>query len=242
VNKKVTRIIQEVETAVAQWPGVDCLMVMENENDHNDPYFFLSFDVHCLNRMPAAELRQASLARAGAWETNKAGLKDRFLLDDVPVRLEYKAIGSFADLAESGTYALHRLVHGRVLFSRSAWLEDTRRQIVALDADFWDRRRFDAQSQMEHHLVDMEAARIRNDRLFYTLSLAGFINKLSSTLFAINRSLEPNHRLISRELLKLPVLPETFNGSLDILLRFGELPLERHCEIAVLLTRKITAL
>jgi hypothetical protein len=250
VSKKIDRVIEELSGKLSGWQGIEAIMVMENENDVHDPYFFLSFDVYHSGELPKAADRQETLGGILAFETNGQESKDRFLVDDVAVRLEYKPCRNYEQLlarpeagnAESGTFSLHRLKSGRVLFRRSDWIDRLRAAIENLPEGFWVHRREACQLQMEHFLADMEAARIRQDRLFYTLSMAGFINRLCGTLFALNRRFEPNHRLINRELLGLPILPESFNGSLDILLRFGELPLDRHCEIAGLITRQVIAL
>jgi hypothetical protein len=250
VSKKIDRVIEELNGKLSKWQAIETIMLMENENDVNDPYFFLSFDVYHSGELPRPAERQEALGEILAFETNSQGSKDRFLVGDVAVRLEYKPCRNYEPLlaqpeassSESGTYALHRLKSGRVLFRHSDWIDRLRTAIETLPENFWVKRREACQLQMEHFLADMEAARIHQDRLFYTLSLAGFISRLCGTLFALNRRFEPNQRLVNRELLGLPVLPESFNGSLDILLRFGELPLGRHCEIAGLITRQVIAL
>jgi hypothetical protein len=142
-----------------------------------------------------------------------------------------------------GTYGFYRLAKGEVLFSRSGWLRGLRKRLQSLGDEFWQFMRNAHESKMEHFLSDLGAAVIQGDDFFYLISAAGFIKNACLTLFCINRCFEPSHRAYYRQVLELPVLPESFRAMFETFLRSDpEITTERKFGLAQLLARGIVAL
>jgi len=143
----------------------------------------------------------------------------------------------------SGTYMFYRLVHGKVLFQRSDWIDRVRDSLQETPDDFWDRLRETYQYKMEHCLSDLGGAALKDDRFFYYMSLTGFAKACSSALFAKNRRWEPSDRQLTDALTALPVLPEDFTSRWALLMRTdgGATP-ERKYQTAQLMARSVFAL
>lgn len=251
VKRKIETAIEEIAKTIFAWEVVDSILVMENELDLYDPYFFISFDVYFDGMLPEGPDRQRQFSFTGAFETSGRRQKDRFIYQDIPFRIEYKSRERFSSLLgesgipflrEPGTYALYRLKEGRILFQRSHWVDDMRSSLTAMDPLFWHSVRSMHQSRMEHCLNDMSAALLRDDALFFMISCAGFVSQLCSTLFAMNRRFEPSQRNLRKELFSLSILPDAFAGSLESLLRADGLSRQRQKEIAEYLAKRVIVL
>ena len=244
---------------LSQWPGVECVTVNEAAmQDILDPYFALILDVFISASIPDPDRRRAVYGDdVVAFETSGLNAKDRFLIGDIPVRLEYKPTGkveetvSIADtkmdnlwlIKDSGTYGFYRLANGEIIFSRSNWINDIRKRLGNIGDSFWIEMRGAVQSKMEHFLSDLGAAFFQGDRFHYLLASAGFIKTACLVLFCINRRFEPSHRVYYKQVLELPVLPESFNAQLENFLDDGaEVPMERRYNLAKLIARGVVAL
>ena len=224
------RISEQIKTVISEWDTVDTVGMLKFGSDRYDPSFFISFDVYFHGAIPASNERERAFSFGNAYETTVDGLKDRFLIDDVPVRLEYKAI-SEVDFAVSKvtnpergdtlgtTYGFYRLEHAAVVLSRSNWLPVARRLLSEAPEDFWVRRVHMLRAQMEHALSDLTSAVYGDEPLFYALSLARFLETATSLLFAFNRRFDPPGRLVRHEVAALERLPEEFESRMEHLLR-----------------------
>ena len=255
MKPRVESAVNQIVGILKRWHGVDTISLVDTGfEDIYDPYFFVSLDVYCSGDIPDPESREEEFADVVAFETLKLTRKDRFLLDDIPFRLEYKDIDRFnriiqgargagGSFRDSGTYMFYRLKEGRVLYQKSEWLTEVRRDLDAFSEDFWTMLREAFQARMEHYLGDLAAAVMREDDLFYLLSSAGFVRSACSVLFAINHRFEPSGRLLYEETRELPVLPESFRGRFDSLIRSSQaLSSSRRAEVAELLAKSIVAL
>lgn len=246
-------------TVLSAWPGVECVSLNEAAlQDTLDPYFALIFDVFYSEPIPGpGERRRLYGEDVAAFESSNQASKDRFLIGNLPVRLEYKAtqkideLVSIADtkleflwfIKDSGTYGYYRLTRGTLLFYRTDWIQQIRRRLLTLGDAFWTRMRGAHQSKMEHLLSDLGAAFFQGDDFNYLISSALFIKTACLTLFCINRRFEPSHRAYYTQVLDLPVLPETFRSHLETFLRFNaEMTRERQYSLAQLIARSIVVL
>lgn len=254
MRKKVERIAGMLSDALSAWDCVECVSLCEQaESDTLDPYFALVLDVYYRGSIPPAETRQTAFGNAGAFESAQSQPKDRFFLEDLPVRVEYKSIERFDEflaresdlvwiLRDSGTYPLYRIVHSQVLFSRSAWIDGMRKKLGSLPPGFWEELRESFQLKMEHSLADFGAATLRDDGCFFIISAAGFIRYAAAVLFMANRSFEPSHRLIDSSLRRLPRVPDDFFGRWESLVRIDSgLDKEKRYKIAELIAKSIIA-
>ncbi len=255
MRRKVERLAGTLTAAFKQWEGVEAVVLGEaSEQEVLDPYFALVVDVYYKGRIPEAQERCASFGDPGAFETAEVQKKDRFFLEELPVRVEYKSLDFLEDILQrkfdllwvfkgSGTYMFYRLEHGTILYDKSGWIADVRRRIQEFPDSFWLGLRATFQSKMEHYLSDLGAAALREDGFFYTISLGGFMKYAAAALFMINRRFEPSHRSIAEQLRELTVLPEDFWGRWETLLRVdGEMSPSRKFQIAQLLTLSIFSL
>lgn len=256
-----TKLLADRFTALfAQWPGVECVILNEAAGSGIlDPYFALVLDVLYSAPIPKPEERLALYGSdISAFENSNHQLKDRFLVGDLPVRMEYKSTAQVEDLTaytdskteslwiikDSGTYGFYRLTQGQILFSRSTWIDGIRDRVLNAKEDFWLRLRDVNQSKMEHFLNDLGAALYQGDDFFSLISAAGFIKHACLTLFCINKHFEPSHRAYGEQVIKLPELPESFAAQLEIFLsdKEGGASAERRYTLAKLIARGIIAL
>lgn len=252
---KVARLANKLTQVVSSWPGVECIVSGEASNTEvYDPYFALVLDVYCNGAIPESSKRQTIFDNPGAFETSRGGEKDRFFLDGLPIRLEYKRTRTIEDLisssfetmrlfGETGTYVIYRFVNGKTLYSRSNWLESRRIAIAESPADFWESLLESYQQKMEHSLSDLGGAALKEDRFFYIVSLAGFMRSCVSAIFAINRQWEPSERQMTDAVLSLPILPDDFKGRWSTLLRGDGYTDPAKCfQIAQLILKSVYAL
>ena len=252
---KVGRIASRLTSIISSWPEVDSVLSCEAaETDVLDPYFALVLDVYYDGAIPGRDERQTLYENPGAFETSSSGEKDRFFLEGLPVRVEFKSVRSIDNLIKnqfdsmllfgsSGTYILYRLVNGNVLYKRSDRVERMRESLNHSPAEFWCRLREVHQQKMEHCLSDLGGAALKDDRFFYFVSLSGFLRAFVSAIFAANKQLEPSDRHMSSALMALPLLPEDLQGRWAQLLQTdGSVDPEKRYQIAQLIARSVFAL
>jgi hypothetical protein len=245
---------EKVLPAVQKWDSVDAVVVLRFGTDRYDPSFFISYDVYYTGDIPDASKREGVFDFAAGFESTFDGQKDRILVDDVPVRLEYKPSEIVtADVERArdphegdsllNTYGFYRLVNGEAILERSDWLSRTRELLTALPDEFWTRRTAVLRSRMDHVLADLSSAVFAEEELFYYLSLAAFLSTLSALLFSINHRFEPAGRILNDQLQKLPVLPDEFGTRLQYLLRSDTAVTgKRKREVAELITWSVLRL
>ena len=261
---KTRLLVERFSSIVSQWPGIECMSLNEAAlPDTLDPYFALIMDIYFVDQIPAAEERQQYYGQdIAAFETSgkgdsTLGCKDRFLIGDIPIRLEYKPVKMAEELVEmadsrheslwlikdSGTYGFYRLSHGEIIFSRNKWIDGIRRSLATLGINFWQIMRDAHASKMEHFLVDLGTAAMHEDDFFYLISAAGFIKNACLTLFCINRHFEPSHRAYYKKVLELKELPASFPAYLETFLRpDSEMTMERKYTLAQLIAKGILSL
>ena len=236
------------------WDTVDTVTVLTFGSDRYDPSFFISADVYHHGMVPVADEREQAFSFAAAFESSVDGRKDRFLIDELPVRLEYKPI-SDVDRAlgplvgpESGdalgsTYGFYRLQHAEIAMNRSNWLEVVRRQLSDVPEEFWVRRIDALRARMEHALGDLTSAVYAEEDLFYHLSLASFTEQVCQLLMAVNRRFDPPGRRLRAEIMQLSMLPEEFTTRFEYLLGDERsFPRARKRQIAELLARSLLSI
>jgi hypothetical protein len=244
---------------LSAWPGIECVSLNEAAlPDPLDPYFALILDVFHSQPVPEADERcRLYGGDVGCFETSGQPAKDRFLIGNIPVRLEFKNIAKIEELVgiadtkleslwlikDSGTYGFYRLAKGELLFSRGDWIKNIRGRLANLSDSFWETLRYASQSKMEHFLGDLGAALFQGDDFHYLIASAGFIKNACLTLFCLNRRFEPSHRAYYKQVKELPVLPESFAAEFETFLRNApELNAERKYSLAQLMARKIVSL
>ncbi len=252
MKRKVERLSKDIVDRLQSIESIEAITLHESaESDIHDPYFFLSLDVYYRGALPSPGQRASFFEDAGGFETSSYSQKDRFFLEDLPIRIEYKHTSRVEHLLQNvednlwafrqtGTYMFYRLQAGKVLYTRGDWLDKTRKQLEKLSDQFWLALRESFFSAAEHYLTDIKSAVVRKDDLFYLLSLSGFIKSFCSMLFTVNHRFEPSGRRLFQQTLELPILPENFKGRFYSILREDpEFPPERKQEIAELMTRSV---
>ena len=256
---KTKVLVDRFAQKLSSWPGVECIALNEAAlPDTLDPYYALILDVFCSSSIPAAEERFHLYGEdVAAFESSGQNEKDRFLIGDIPVRLEYKntskveELVSIADskpeslwlIKDSGTYGFYRLTQGEIVFSRNDWIYKIRKRLENLGDPFWKEMRNAVQSKMEHFLLDLGAACFQGDAFHYLISSSGFIKAACLTLFCINKCFEPSHRAYYKQVVNLSVLPETFIAEFETYL--GNEPgmnMERRFGLAKIIARGIISL
>jgi hypothetical protein len=257
---KVDRIVRSVTGAVSSWEEVECVTLSEHsESDVLDPHFALVIDVYLNGEPPSAAKRQEAFAAAvgqpGAFESSVFTLKDRFFIEELPLRVEYKHAKMIDEVVarskepdsalvwvfkNSGTHMLYRLQNSRVLYQKSDWIKRVRHDISHFPDAFWKGLHEAFIMKMEHYLTDLGAAALGDDGYFFGVSMAGFTRYTAASLFMVNRKLEPSHRYISTKLRELKRLPDNFLGRWETLLRSdGEISGAQRAEVAELIARSV---
>ena len=256
---KTKLLVERFTEILSAWKGVECITLNEAAlQDTLDPYFALILDVFCSAPIPDAQERHRIYGDdVAAFESSGLNEKDRFLVGDIPLRLEYKFTGKVDELVsiagkktdslwllkDSGTYGFYRLARGEIIFSRSNWIHDIRKQLGNFGEMFWNEMCGMAQSKMEHFLSDLGAASFQGDEFHYLIASAGFIKTACFALFCINRHFEPSHRAYYKQVLELPLLPESFGALLDNFFDEGpDTTMKRRYNLAKLITKGIVAL
>ena len=256
---KTKLLVDRFASIISQWPAVECIALNEAAlPDTLDPYFALILDIYYNEAIPDADERHRLYGPdIDAFETTGQENKDRFMIGDIPIRLEYKSVRMIEQLVtiadsrqeslwfikDSGTYGFYRLSQGEVIFSRSGWINDIHRRLENLSDNFWQIMRHAHQSKMVHFLGDLGAAFMQGDDFFYLISAAGFIKNACLTLFCINRRFEPSHRAYYKQVLELEDLPDSFNSYFDSFIRPDpELTMDRKFSVAQLIARGIVSL
>jgi len=255
MKRKVKELLDSLVKEISTWNYVDTITVAETaEEDLLSPYFFLSIDIYYKKEIPSAQVRQQSFKGADLFESSYFGSKDRFLLNDIPIRLEYKSIerieallgateGAHLGNRESGTYLFYRILNNQSLFHRSPWLSKIQEQINNLPKEFWEPIKQAYWSHLEHKLGDLGASVMEEDDLYYLQSLSGFTKILCGLLFVMNKKFEPSGRRMKEQVLHLDRLPENFKGRFtSLIMEDSEYTPERKMEVAQLIARSLIPL
>jgi hypothetical protein len=258
MKPKVRELADKLVSAISAWDSVECICLNEAAAaDTLDPYFALILDVYVRSAVPSSSVRAASYPVHTMMETSPTDTKDRFMVGELPVRIEYKEVERIGELTaialrcgsdlwkirDSGTYVFYRLSHCQPLFQRTGWLGDITNDLSALGDDFWVRMRLFYQATMDHYLADLGASIVRDDQFHYMISSANFIKYAVSALLMENGLFEPSHRGYLDIVSKLKTEPDDFAGRFESFLRpDSELPPQRKYEIAKLIARSIVSL
>jgi hypothetical protein len=256
---KTKLLVDRFTEILSSWEGVECITLNEAAlPDILDPYFALILDVFYSSPIPEPDERCRLYGDdVAAFESSSQSEKDRFLIGNIPVRLEYKKTGKIDELIniacdnhdslwfikDSGTYGFYRLANCDIVFSRSNWIHDVRKRLENIGSRFWTEMRNAAQSKMEHFLSDLGAACFQGDKFHYLIASAGFIKTACLTLFCINKRFEPSHRAYYKQVSKLPVLPGSFSAEFQTFLENNpDADLDSRFYLAKLIAQKIVKL
>ena len=255
MKRKVQQLLEDLVKEISRWNTVDTITVAEPaDDDLLSPYFFLSVDVFYRNSIPTPEERLHSFESATLFESSNFGTKDRFFIQGIPIRLEYKNMDRIEALLkgtesggfvsrEAGTYLYYRLIHNKKLFHRSPWLNKMMEMVTDLPGSFWIPLKKASWSNLEHQLSDLGTSVMAEDEYFFLQSLASYTRTLCSLLFILNREFEPAGRRMQEQVGNLPLLPENFKGRFASLVREdSEYTPERKLEVAKLIARSLITL
>src|SRR6056297_2375345 len=245
------RINDYVRSVMQGWDTVDTVTVLRFGSDRFDPSFFISYDVYYHGVFPDVQERRTAFADTTMFEATMDGQKDRFLFEDVPVRMEYKSIteidvqvthARFPDKGDllGTTYGLYRVTTAEPVLQRSTWLTVIRRTLTDLPEAFWIRRIGMLRAHMEHSLSDLTSAVFSDEPLFYQLSLARFLETSCNLLLAVNHRFEPAGRILRDAISSLPTIPEEFESRLEYLMG-GDAAIKRNRtrEVAELIAKSL---
>ncbi len=230
MKRKTGETADRVIAVLDTWDEVVAVGLTTLGEDLYDPYFAMSFDVYVHRDVRDVSEREGAFGDIGAFESSLLTGKDRFLMDELPVRLEYKRTSRFDELVSSAargectlrdgsTYSFRRVVDAQVLLARGRWLESARDALRDLPDRFWTRLRAIQQATVEHLFADLSAAAMRHDDFYFVASSGGFLTQLCSLLFTVNREFEPSPRTLHREVLRLDAVPDSFPANLESFVR-----------------------
>lgn len=258
MKPKVRELADRLVAAIAAWEMVEAICLNEAASEDTlDPYFALILDVYIRDAVPPASVREDSFPAHSVFETSPTGSKDRFMVGDLPVRIEYKSIPRIEELTDialrsgsdlwkvrdSGTYVFYRIAHCKPLFERTGWLKGETARLSTFPDTFWVAMGSFYRSTMDHYLADLGASIVRDDPFHYLIASANFINAACAALFMENGEFEPSHRGYLSRVAQLSTMPDDFAGRFESFLRpDSELPPARKYEIAKLIARSLVNL
>jgi hypothetical protein len=227
-----------------RWDNIDGVNLAPFiSKDPLHPYFFISLDIFYSDDLPSANKRKKLFAFPGAFESSLTNVKDRFFIQGVPIRLEYKSSRRIEEVTdfpgskswvfrENGSYGLYRIKYGDVLKSKDNWLETVKAKLDVIPDHFWTQQKQIAYHGMEHSLSDLMGAASMDDEFTFTTSKASCLNAIVMALYGINKKLQPSPKQIGPAVLKLSILPEHFKGRYMTLIGEDETSRSRVAEVA----------
>ena len=247
-------IAERLCTAVSGWPETEAVVLILSGEDSFDPYLFAALDVYTAGEVRDTDRRRSQFGDIVAFESSPVTMKDRFLCEEVPVRIEYKTTARFDRLIEfarvgvagfrdTGTYAFYRIEKGELLFSRTGWLERLRSHLGRLPASFWARLADAQKAQLEHLYSDLGAAEMRGDELYFTISAGRLVGTLCALLFTVNRLFEPGGRSMAAMLPALAKVPDSLPANLESFVRQSDgMSMHQRRELAELMVKSVLSL
>ncbi|MFW6288384.1 MAG: DUF4037 domain-containing protein [Spirochaetota bacterium] len=223
---KAHRSVTALQKVLEGWGEVIAVGLHSPGDDVYDPYFSLNLDVYTAAPLRDTDARIRAFGDVGAFESSSLTNKDRFLMGETPVRVEYKRVGRFDELVDAavrgecllrdgGTYSFYRVASAEPLLSRQGWLEALQKRLIGLPARFWSELRRSQEATAEHLYADLAAAAMRNDGFFFATSSGRFLSQICGLLFTINERFEPSPRTLFGDTLELPTIPESFASNME---------------------------
>lgn len=254
MRRRASHAIDTLTALLCSWDEVSAVAVNSQGDDLYDPYFSISFDVYTIGAVRKTEERARAFGDVGAFESSSLTHKDRFLLGDIPIRIEYKLCARFDEvvqaarrgvfeLRDTGTYALWRLGAAEITFSRDGWVERVRESLEQLPDEFWSRLRAIQEARAEHLYSDLMAATVRGDTFYFVATAGPFLVAICSLLFTINHKLEPAPRMLRTAVLELERLPSSFQANVEhFVAQETALTMTQRGELAELMVRGVLSL
>ena len=91
MKTKVKKNVDTIVEVLKDWEGVQAIVLQHfAEKDIYDPNFSITLDVFRDGSIPGNEQRQAAFPEARYFDTSRMKMKDRFMMNDLPVRISYK--------------------------------------------------------------------------------------------------------------------------------------------------------
>jgi len=243
---RIENAVQQIADTVYAWPSVDSIVLMETELNLQDPYFLISFDVYYSGNLPSEAERLPAFHYAGAFETNVVKQKDRFLFKDLPIRIEYKSQERFTELIQKSpgarediSYAFYRIQRGRIIKNKSSWISDMKLHLATFGEGFWQEQKTMYALRLQHLLQDLAAAAIKEDRVFFTISLASFLDTACGYVCTVNHEFKPAPRFLQNALKQSSYVPEGFFALFENLTNWEEFSELRLYELAQRLVQKL---
>jgi hypothetical protein len=256
VKRRVHEIAGNLARSLSAWPGVVAVTLGEAANiEVLDPYFVIDMDVYLDGAEPPDEERKRLLGNPAAFEVLGHRNADTFLLDDLPVRVQYTqtsridsnlsraAAASWVYHRENGTNLFYRIERSELLHDRGGWYARTRQSLTELPRSFWGHVKGESRIWVEGSLLDLNAAAYRADDVFFVVAASRFVRSLCAFLFAANSRFEPDGRAIREELSGLDSVPSEFLPRFEGFVRQSPpLSADKRRELAELLARSILSL
>lgn len=255
MKRKVNTLSKNYSAILESIDNVDAIILGETaEVETYDPYFLIEFDVFYNKEIPGPAERKKLLKSPGAFETSPVYPIDRFLRDGLPVLIYYRNITGIDALfkrieqeqwvfRKEATNTLYRLQKGQILYKDNDWIDHIQTQLNSLPDTFWENIINSSKFLVENSLMEMGVAVLKNNSLLYQNALSGFIQNVSGFVFALNRQFTPHPRLLSKQLLKLKIMPDEFVSRFEgICSLHNEYTPERKVEIVKLIVKSLITL
>jgi len=222
--------VDRITNIIKKWNHVETLTYYVLGKDKYDPYYTLLFDVYYKSELPSKVERRRIFDFAEFIETSRITTKDRMLIDDVPVRINYKSLEEVESFIKDfrsdapryyvqTTYPLWRISHFEVHYTKGEWFSNVKMMIAELPDSFWVRQLRILRKKVEHILVDMKSALFAKDDFFFFISSSSFIWYLIEFFHVAAHRFVPPGKLLGHSLRTLPGLSEELSSRISTFFR-----------------------
>ncbi|MBN2736664.1 MAG: hypothetical protein JXR70_06755 [Spirochaetales bacterium] len=255
MKRKVNEIVKKYSEKLTGISNIEAILVNDRAaNDVYDPNFTIDFDIFHKGELVTPDKRQEILENPAFFETSPVYPVDQFLVDNLPVHLNYKDINGISQVLDRITKkewvyrkemssVLYRILKGQVIYSKNGWVNSTREQISGISDWFWQRVLDSTRFLLETNLQSLNLSVVTKNHLLYQTSLATIIDSISSFIFALHRQHKPSTELILSAVKTLENATSEFISWFEaLIIPDSELNPEKKYEIATRLTKWINSL
>lgn len=218
---KVRKIVDEIAAGLRKIPCVEMVSMVSDIENIYDPYFSIKIDVFCTDILPSVEERHKTLPDNWLFETRLSTKEDYVVVKDLPISINYSFTSSIDNIlkeweGDSWIYSpgetnlLYRFTNGESSFSRTGWGERVIEELDELPGIFWSMLQISLLAQLEQNFSSMLAAEMKEDELFFSVSLIDFLRCYTSMMFAVNEQFEPDEKIKFDAVQELTMVPEHF--------------------------------
>ena len=254
MSGKVDKITNEYAKRVSEVNNVEAVVFGETAKiETYDPSFIIDLDVYYEGELMSPSERCNLLGNPDIFESSPVYPVDRFLIDQLPVIINYRELSTIDiifrriekaewALRTENTNILYRLKEGIVLYNKSGWIDGIKNRFSNIPEEFWQNMLDSCRFLIEHYLREINVSAYKNNSLLYQKTFFHFLQSILGYICTVNKKFEPSPRVFYNFIKTLKKIPDEFLSRFDVLINPNpdeEFPLDRKGEIATLLAKSL---